>query len=151
MEVQALVSGILLIAVLVFGLSIMFGKAEPDRFYKLLISLIIGPILLSIGFNHLVWFWGGLPLWTQVIAILLLPFLISAILRTVFPNAKWLQQTQAVLFQTLVYLITFPLRLLWRGGRLLFERERHGERLNPYNPVAGGRAPVIRERKGDRR
>jgi hypothetical protein len=98
-----------------------------------------------------VWFWLGLPLWAQVIGILLLPFFFSAILRIVFPNAKWLQQTQAILFQTLVYLVTFPVRLLWRAGRLIFERERNAVRLNPYNPVVGGRAPVIRERERDLR
>jgi hypothetical protein len=150
-EAFAMLGALLLLAIVVFGLLIMFGRAEPDRYYKFLIFLIIGPILLSIGFNHLVWFWLGLPLWAQVIGILLLPFFFSAILRIVFPNAKWLQQTQAILFQTLVYLVTFPVRLLWRAGRLIFERERNAVRLNPYNPVVGGRAPVIRERERDLR
>jgi hypothetical protein len=146
-----MLGALLLLAIVVFGLLIMFGKAEPDRYYKFLIFLIIGPILLSIGFNHLIWFWLGLPLWAQVIGILLLPFFISAALRTVFPNAKWLQQTQAVLFQTLVYLVTFPLRLIWRAGRMIFERERHAVRLNPHSPVVGGRAPIIRDRERERR
>lgn len=78
-----MLGALLLLAIVVFGLLIMFGKAEPDRYYKFLIFLIIGPILLSIGFNHLIWFWLGLPLWAQVIGILLLPFLISATLRLV--------------------------------------------------------------------
>ncbi len=142
---------LLLLAIVVFGLLIMFGKAEPDRYYKFLIFLIIGPILLSIGFNHLVWFWLGLPFWAQVVGILLLPFLISAVLRTVFPNAKWLQQTQAILFQTMLYVVTFPVRLLWRAGRMIFERERHPIRLNPHSPVVGGRAPVIRESEREMR
>jgi hypothetical protein len=46
-EAFAMLGALLLLAIVVFGLLIMFGRAEPDRYYKFLIFLIIGPILLS--------------------------------------------------------------------------------------------------------
>ncbi len=140
-----MIAAILLLAIVIFGLLVMFGQADPSRYYKLLIFLIVGPILLAIGFNHVVWFWLGLPLWAQMISVLLVPFLASSLLRLFFPKVRWLEDMQGVIFQTLVYAVTFPFRLLWRAGQIVFQRERHPTRLNPYRPVVGGRPPVVRE------
>jgi hypothetical protein len=143
-----MIAGILLLGVVVFGLMIMFGKGKVESYYKFLIWLILAPPLLAVGHNHAVWFWAGLPLFWQVLSILLLPFFASALLRLLFPKAKWLQSLQTALFQTLIYAVTFPFRLVWRAGRFFFDRERPVNRLNPYRPAVGGRPPLQNERRG---
>lgn len=142
-----MIGGILLLIIAVFGISIMFGKGKVGNYYKFLIWLIFAPLLLAIGYNHALWFWLGLPLWMQVLSLLLVPFFVSAVLRLMFPKAKWLQALQTAIFQTLIYVVTFPFRFLWRAGQFFFERERPPQRLNPYRPVVGGRPPLQNERR----
>lgn len=139
--------GILLLAIAIFGLMVLFGQGKPENYYKFLIWLIFAPVLLAIGYNHALWFWLGLPLWMQVLSILLVPFLVAAILRLMFPKAKWLQAMQTAIFQTLIYVVTFPLRFVWRSGQFVFQRERQTQRLNPYRPVVGARPPLQNERR----
>lgn len=139
-----MIGGILLLGIAIFGLMVLFGQADAKQYYRFLIFLIIAPVLLAIGFNHVVWFWAGLPLWAQILGLLALPFLLSAVLRQLFPKSKWIGEMQALLFQMLIYIITFPVRLLWRAGRLIFLRERNNVRLNPYRPVVGGQPPIDR-------
>lgn len=141
-----MIGGILLLAIVVFGLQVLFGK-KPENYYKFLIWLIFAPLLLAIGYNHALWFWLGLPLWMQILSLLLVPFFISAVLRFLFPKAKWLQSLQTAIFQTLIYAATFPFRFLWRAGRFFFEREHRSQRLNPYRPVVGGSPPFQNERR----
>ena len=141
-----MIGGILLLAIAVFGLQVLFGK-KPDSYYKFLIWLIFAPMLLAIGYNHALWFWYGLPFWMQILSILLVPFLVSAILRLLFPKAKWLLDMQAIVFQTLIYVVTFPLRFIWRAGLFVFQRERRPQRLNPYRLVVGGRPPIQNQRR----
>ena len=133
-----MVGGILLLAVVIFSISVLFGKGKVENYYKFLIWLIFA-----------LWFWLGLPLWIQILSILLVPFLVSALLRIMFPKAKWLQGLQAIIFQTLIYSVTFPFRFLWRAGIFLLQRERRAVQLNPHRPVVGNRPPVISGR--DRR
>jgi hypothetical protein len=142
-----MVGGILLLAIAVFGILIMFGKAKPETFYKFVIFLIFAPLFLAVGVNHVLWLWYGLPLGAQVLSILLLPFLLSVSLRMLFPKAKWLQSLQTVVFQTLIYFVTFPFRFLWRAGQFFFRRERQIQQLNPYRPVVGAKPPVQNERR----
>lgn len=142
-----MIGGILLLIIVVFGISIMFGKGKPENYYKFLIWLIFAPVLLAIGYNHALWFWLGLPLWMQILSILLVPFFVSAVLHIMFPKAKWLQSLQTAIFQTLIYIATFPFRFLWRAGQFFFQRERPVQRLNPYRPVVGGRPPLQNERR----
>lgn len=142
-----MIGGILLLAIAVFGLMVLFGKGKPENYYKFLIWLIFAPLLLAIGYNHALWFWLGLPLWMQILSLLLVPFFVSAFLRLMFPKAKWLQALQTVIFQTLIYAVTFPFRFLWRAGQFFFQRERPAQRLNPYRPVVGGRPPLQNERR----
>lgn len=142
-----MIGGILLLAIVIFGISIMFGKGKVENFYKFLVWLIVAPFLLAIGYNHLVWFWLNLPLWIQILSVLLIPFFVSAILKLMFPKAKWLNNLQAAVFQALIYIVTFPIRFLWRAGQFLFERERRTQRLNPYHPVVGTRPPLQNERR----
>lgn len=143
-----MIGGILLLGIAIFGLMVLFGQGKPENYYKFLIWLIFAPLLLAIGYRHALWFWFGLPLWIQVLSFLLVPFLIGAIFRLLFPKAKWLQAIQAVAFQTLIYAVTFPVRFLWRAGGFFFRRERRQvQRLNPYRPVVGGRPPLQNERR----
>jgi hypothetical protein len=146
-----MISGILLLAIVIFGLQVLFGARKPENYYKFLIFLIVAPILLAIGANHAIWLWSGLPLWMQVASILLLPFLISALLRVLLPNARWASTLQDILFNTGIYLVTFPIRFLWRAARFVLNRERQPNvRFNPYRPVVGTRPPTINNR-GDNR
>ena len=138
-----MIGGILLLAIAVFGLMVLFGKGKIENYYRFLIWLIFAPILLAIGYNHAVWFWLGLPLWMQILSILLTPFIVSAILRIMFPKARWFQTLQTTIFQTFVYIITFPFRLLWRSGQFFFQQERRQQRLDPHRPVVGTRPPLI--------
>lgn len=138
---------ILLIAIAVFGISVLFGQGKPENYYKFLLWLIIAPLLLAIGFNHALWLWFQSPLWMQILSILLVPFFVSALLRLLFPKAKWLQGLQTVIFQTLIYVAVFPFRFVWRAVRFFSQRERRTQRLNPYRPVVGGRPPLRNERR----
>ena len=142
-----MIGGILLLAIAVFGLMVLFGKAQSEDYYKFLIWLIFAPLLLAIGYNHAVWFWLTLPVWIQVLILLLVPFFVSAILQIMLPKAKWLQALQAAVFQTLIYAVTFPFRFLWRASQFFLQRERPTQRLNPYRPVVGGRPPFQNERR----
>lgn len=142
-----MIGGILLLGIAIFGLLVLFGQAKPEQIFKLAIILIFAPVLLAIGYNHAIWFWLGLPLWMQIISVLLIPFLVPAILKIIFPGARWLQDLQSIIFQTLIYAATFPFRLLFRSGQYFFQRERRNQRLNPYRPVIGGRPPLENERR----
>lgn len=134
--------------IVVFGLMVLFGKGKLEDYFKFLIWLVFAPVLLAIGYNHALWFWMGLPLWIQVLGFLLGPFFVSAMLRLMFPKAKWLQVLQTAVFHGLIYTAAFPFRFLWRTGQFFFERERRPpQRLNPYRPVVGGRPPLQNDRR----
>lgn len=143
-----MIGGLLLLAIAVFGVMVLFGKARPEQLFKFAIILIFAPVLLAVGYNHVLWFWLDLPLRTRALSLLLVPFFVSALLRLMFPKAKWLEGLQVVVFQTLIYLVTFPIRFLWRAGRFVFRRERRTARLNPHRPVVGGRPPFINDGEG---
>lgn len=140
-----MIGAIILLGIAIFGLSVLFGKNKPDQLYQFLIWLIFAPILLAIGYNHALWFWFDLPLWLQILSILLIPFMISVILKLIFPKAKWIQSLQTTIFQTLIYSATFPFRFLWRSAQFLLQRERRPQRLNPIRPVVGARPPLQNE------
>lgn len=144
---MTIIGAILLLGLVVFGLQVLFGRQDAGKIYTFLILLIIGPILLSIGLSHSVWFWEGLPLWAQIIAILILPFLLMAVIRRFLPKSAALDRAQGVAFDTLVYIVTFPVRLLWRSGQHILRRERQPARLNPRRPVVGGRPPLVNYRE----
>lgn len=142
-----MIGAILLLGLMIFALQVLFGRRDAGTIYSFLILLIVGPILLSIGISHSVWFWEGLPVWAQVVSVILLPFLLFAILRRLLPKSPAIDAAQGAIFDTLVYAITFPFRLIWRSGRLVHDRERRRGRLNPYRPVVGGRPPLMRDRE----
>ena len=144
-------SAILMLGIAIFGLLMIFGRADVNRFYKLVIFLITGPILLGIALSHIEWFWGGLPAWGRIAAILATPFLFAAVLKSLFPGNPFIGRTLTVLFDALVYIVTFPVRLLWRSGRYVARREGHQLRLDQRRSVVGGRPPIMRRHEGERR
>ena len=144
---MTIIGAILLLGLVVFGLQVLFGRQDAGKIYTFLILLIIGPILLSIGMSHSVWFWEGLPLWAQIIVILILPFLLMAVIRRFLPKSAALDRAQGVAFDTLVYIVTFPVRLIWRSGQFILRRERRPAQLNPRRPVVGGRPPLVNYRE----
>lgn len=144
---MTVIGAILLLGLMIFGLQVLFGRQDASKIYPFLILLIVGPILLSIGLSHSIWFWEGLPLWAQVITFLILPFLLMAVIRRFLPKSAALDRAQGVAFDTLVYIVTFPVRLLWRSGQLILRRERRPARLNPRRPVVGGRPPLVNYRE----
>jgi len=144
------IGAILLCGILVFGLLLLFGQADARNLYKFLIFLIVGPVLLSIGFSHTASFVDGLPFWLKILVVILAPFIVLAVVRIAFPGKKWPEQMLSVTFQALIYLISFPFRLLWRTGAYLFQQERRSNRLNRYRPVVGGGPPLMREVERER-
>ncbi len=144
---MTIVGAILLLGLAIFGLQVLFGRQDAGKIYPFLILLIVGPILLSIGLSHSIWFWDRLPLWAQVITVILLPFILLAVLRRFLPKSAAFDRVQAVAFDTLVYVVTFPVRLLWRSGQFILRRERRPARLNPRRPVVGGRPPLLNYRE----
>lgn len=148
---MSILGGILLLGLVIFGLQVLFGRQDASKIYPFLILLIVGPILLSIGLSHSIWFWEGLPLWAQVVTIVILPFLVMAVIRRFLPKSAALDRLQGAAFDTLVYMVTFPVRLLWRSAQLVLRRERRPARLNPNRPVVGGRPPLIDPRERPQR
>ncbi len=148
---MTIIGAILLLGLLVFGLQVLFGRADAGKSYPFLILLIVGPILLSIGLSHSLWLWEGLPLWAQVVTIIALPFLVMAVLRRFLPKSAALDRAQDVAFDMLIYIVTFPIRLVWRSGQLILRRERRAVRLNVNRPAVGGRPPLADYReRGER-
>lgn len=145
-----MIGSILLLVIVVFGLQILFGRGKPENLVKFVVFLIFGPILLAIGFNHLLWFWGGLPLWAEVLCLLLIPFLLAAFLKMAFPRAAWLNFIQAFVFDTVLFIFTFPFRFIYRAFRLFFQRERRRVPLDPYRPAVGRRPPILYRRNDNR-
>ena len=142
---------ILMLGIAIFGLLIIFGQAEVSRFYKLVIFLIAGPILLGIAISNIGWYWEGLSGWGQVGAICAAPFLFAAVLKALFPGNRIIAQTLGVLFDAFIYMVTFPVRVLWRSARHVARRERHPLRLDPRRSVVGGRPPFLRQERDNPR
>ncbi len=142
-----MIASLLLLAIVVFGLRILFGQGKIEDYLKFLVWLIFAPVLVAVGYNHIQWFWLGLPFWIKVLSLLLVPFLISAVLHAMFPKTKWLQAVEATILQLLVFLVSFPFRFLWRMSSFMFQRERRTVRLDPHRPVVGNRPPLVAQRK----
>ena len=134
-------------AIAIFGILILFGKGKPEQFYKFVIFLIFAPVLLAIGFNHTLWLWYGLPFWIQILSLLLLPLLLLLVLRTLFPKSLFVRVITDVLWDTVVFAFTFPIRLIFRSGRLISQRERTRTRLAPHQTVIGRRPPLSQPRR----
>ena len=142
-----MIGGILLIILALFGISIIFGKAKLEQFYKFVLFLIFAPLLLAVGVNHVLWLWSGLPFWMQALGILLLPFLLLSVLHAIFPKSSLVHLITDWLWDVLMFFLTFPIRLLYRGGRLIVQRERRPQRLAPHQTVVGRQPPLAQPRR----
>ena len=140
-----MIGTILLLAIVVFGISILFGKAKIENFFSLLIWLIFAPVLLAIGYNHIIWLWYQLPLWAQVMSLLCLPIVLRVVLDTFLPKAKWLSEITRFVFDLLLSIVVFPIRFAWRAFRLLAEKEQRRPQLAPYHAYVGKRPPLSAE------
>lgn len=145
-----MIGGILLIGLVIFGLTVLFGKNKPDKMYQFIIWLIFSPVLIGIAYSHLWYLWSNCPWWLQLIFILTLPLLTPFVLRVMFPNSRWLQELNYHVFQFFIYFVTFPFRLIWRSTQFTLGQERRNQRLNPYRPVVGGRPPLATNNRENR-
>lgn len=136
-----MLGSILIIAIVLFGFSIMIG-GKGENLHKFLIWLVLGPFLVGFMYCTVFSWWTVAPLWVQILSVLLVLALLAALLRVIFPKAKWLDGLLESIMQILIYLVTFPFRLIWRSGRFAFQKERQIYRLDPYRPVVGGRPPL---------
>jgi len=145
-----MIGSLLLLSIVVFGLRILFGQGKIENYLNFLMWLIFAPVLLAIGYNHVLWFWFGLSIWIKVLCFLVAPFLVSAVLHVMLPKAKWLQTLEATVFRFSLSLAAFPFRFLWRIGRLVLEAERPAVKLDPHRPAVGNAPPLIFERAANR-
>lgn len=132
----------LVLALTITGICIMLGYLKPESIYKILIWLIAGSLLLSLAYSEWTQFYANLPLWLQCIGLILLPFILLFLLRFLLPKAAWINRLQQAVLDALVYFLTFPVRLIWRAGRQIVDREHHRIRLQRHRPAVGGRPPL---------
>jgi hypothetical protein len=143
-----MVAGILLLGLAIFGLCWLFGFGKPERLVKFVVWLTFGPILLGVFFGEWSSFYSGLPWYAQVMFLTALPFAILFGFRLFFPQSTLIRGTIDFAWSFLVFWVTFPIRLIWRSGRHVSERERNRTRLQRYRPAVGGRPPLRNDPEG---
>lgn len=144
-----MISGILLIALVVFGLSWLFGFGKPERFVKFIVWLLFGPVLLGLLYTEWLSFYFDMPLMAKAVLLIAIPFLLLFALRLFFPNSPQIRTITDFIWSLLVFLLTFPARLFWRSGRQISDRESNRIRLQRYRPAVGGRPPLRNDRERD--
>lgn len=142
-----MITGILLLSLMIFALSWLFGLGKPERLLKLIVWLIFGPLLLALLYNEWLSFFSGLPLAGQIALVIAVPFFLLFALTVMFPGSRGVSITVDVLWNFLIFLLTFPARLLWRSGRQIADRERNRIRLQRNLPIVGGRPPLVTQRQ----
>lgn len=140
-----MIGGTLLLALVVFGLSWLFGFGKPARLVKFIIWLTFGPLLLGLFYNEWLSFHSGLPLLGQIALVIAIPFFLLFALRVLLPGVRGVSITIDILWSLLIFLLTFPARLVWRSGRHITDRERNRIRLQRNRPIVGGRPPLRNE------
>lgn len=142
-----MIGGILLLALGVFGLSWLFGFGKPERFVKFIVWLLVGPVLLGLLYSEWLSFYFDLPIIAKAVLLIAIPFLLLFALRLFFPNSPQIRSICDFLWNLLVFLLTFPIRLFWRSGRRISDGERNRIRLQRYRPTVGGRPPLRNDRE----
>lgn len=142
-----MITGILLLALVIFGLSWLFGFGRPDRLVKFIIWLLLGPLLLGLFYNEWLNFYLELPLIGQVIIIVAVPFFLLFALRVLFPASSGVSATTNVLWDLVVFIFTFPARLVWRSGRHITDKERNRIRLQRNRPEVGRQPPLAQNHR----
>jgi hypothetical protein len=133
------------------GIGLMFGWVEPKGIGRFLAWLIIGPVLLCLAYTELLVGYNALPFGVQLLCWILLPFVALVVLRVFLPRAAWVNALLRVLFDLLVFLVTFPLRFAWRSVSLLANRERRAIHLARHQAVVGQRPPEQMQQPDSRR
>ncbi|MFN2512716.1 MAG: hypothetical protein ABR568_15005 [Pyrinomonadaceae bacterium] len=130
-------NGILVLLVALVGLNFIFGEFKTERLTRLLIWLVLAPLAVCLAQGFIYGAYSQLTPTARLLLLILLPFVLLSLLRSAFPSSRAV--TDAVL-NALVYLLTLPVRILWRSLRLVMERERHRIDLS-RTPVVVGRRP----------
>jgi hypothetical protein len=145
-----MIGGTLLIALVVFGLSWLFGFGRPERLVKFIVWLIFGPLLLSLLYNEWAVFASNLPWPARVALLVAVPFIVLFALRTLLPNSSAIRTIIDFIWDLLTFALTFPLRVFWRSTRQIADRERNRIRLQRIRPTVGGRPPLRNLERGRR-
>lgn len=85
---------ILLLVVLVYGLLVMFGLAKASNFFRIILILLFGPLLLLVAVTQLATVLGTLPAAPKIVLILVSPLILMVLLYYLFPKASWSKQLQ---------------------------------------------------------
>lgn len=144
-----MVAGILLIGLVAFGLSWLFGFGKPERLVKFIVWLIFGPVLLGVFYSEWSNFFSSLPFFGQIAFLIIIPFILLLALHMFFPNSSLIRGIVDFIWNMLVFLLSFPVRLLWRSGKHISNTERNRIRLQRYRPSVGGRPPLRNDRETD--
>lgn len=142
-----MIGGILLIALVIFGLSWLFGFGKPERLIKFIVWLVFGPLLLGLFYSEWYAYYSELSWFGQVAIIVAIPFLLLLALRSLFPQSKLVAATTGVIWDILVFSLTFPFRLVWRSGRQIANKEGNRIKLARYRPAIGGRPPLMASKR----
>jgi hypothetical protein len=140
--------GVLLLALVVFGLSWLFGFGKPERFVKFIVWLIFGPVLLGLLYSEWLSFYSDATFLVKVIIWVGVLFVILLSLRFLFPSSPYFRRMSETIWDFVVFFLTFPFRLIWRSGRQVSEGERNRARLQRYRPAVGGRPPLRNDLEG---
>jgi hypothetical protein len=130
-------NSILVLLVALVGLSFIFGGFKSERLTRLLMWLALAPLAVCLVQGFIYGAYAHLSPTARLLLLILSPFVLLVLLRSLFPSSRVF--TDALL-NTLVYLLTLPVRILWRSLRLIMERERHRIDLS-RTPVVVGRRP----------
>lgn len=144
-----MIGGILLIALTIVGLSWLFGYGRPDRFIKFIIWMIFGPLLLGLLYNEWLQFYSSLSPAVQVGSLLLVIPLVLFLARLLLPATPFTRAINEFIWDGVVFVITFPFRLVWRCCKQFASRERNRIRLQRYRPAVGGRPPLVGKNQAD--
>lgn len=105
---------LLVIGLLIFGIKVMTGKASiTEKALKFLGLMIFGPVLVMVAGNHLGWLFIQLPLPSQIVIVLVSPFVLLGIISALFPKSKLLKSLRS----GLATCIKYPFQLIGQGIR----------------------------------
>lgn len=144
-----MLAGILLISLVAVGLCWMFGFGRPERLVKFLAWLTFGPLLLGLFVNEWTSYYYEQSWFVRIALLAAVPFLILFLIRFLFSDSRFVKAATDYVWELLIFGMTFPVRLLWRSGLQISEREGNRIRLQRYRPVIGGRPPFRNDRDLD--
>jgi hypothetical protein len=122
----------------------MTGLVQPKRLATVLGWLIVAPLIFCVVFGNLESLYVSLSPAEQMLALALLPIVMGFLLRFMFPKSVLVRTVSSLIFDLLVFVVTFPLRFLWRSIRLIAQRERQETHL-AHTPVVVGQRPQLRQ------